>query len=135
MLEKRDILKDDEDLFIAKVNALVSTLKGIGVSNPFNPDNVYVVHKPNGRAFRSNNILDIVFQAMENGWVLIGARKPILDETARLHYTLDLEHGIAEHVYSLLAKYPSENALQYAFYEGHITFKQYNTLTKKLKAM
>ena len=109
---------------------IVKDLKTKGV-DPFISNKYWVNDPTEEYGYYSTNLYAVAFSAIKNNLYYMGCNTNVIGHTATIDFALNLDGEIKQSVYDMLKKYPLPDQVQYAFYEGHITFKQYNQLMKK----
>ena len=108
---------------------IAEELNKIGV-DPFTPNKYWVDDPTREYGYFANNLYEIATNAIKDDLIFIGCKDGIGFD-AKLQFALNLDGEIKQNVYDILKQYPLPDQVQYAFYEGHITFKQYNQLMKQ----
>lgn len=103
------------------------------------PLDVHTVYKlyTNGKIKFYNNIASCAGYIVENDLHIIhmDKAKETIKPVINIVACISLDNEIVRSVYEILKDSPTQELIDYAFYEGHITFKQYNELYQKVKGV
>ncbi len=127
--------KKYETLCLRKLKELEKALTDAGIYDIYNTDNKYYVNDPTMEyGYMCTDLRQIAKNlAQDNLYVL--HVEPGFTITAHIDLAQSLDDIIAESAYEILKDSPTQELIDYAFYEGHITFKQYNELYQKVKGV